>query len=242
MNGFDYGANGITFARKQDDGPVVSVIVPACGQVDLTRRCVEAVAKHTEVPWEVVLVDNGSTAEESAALRGLCDDVEATYLHFDGMIGYPAAINRGVEAARGECVCLMNNDAAFTGPWAKRLIGDLREADVVSPIVDQIAQPCQRLGMAPGCRSEVPMLFFVCVVMRRAFFQKMGGLDERFGLGNSEDVQFCEDVRARGGKLLVDPAVFVTHAGSATFLAVLGVDGYRKLIEDNRLLREDTLA
>lgn len=228
------------FARKPNgERPVISVIVPACGQVALTRRCVESVAQYTEVPWEVVLIDNGSTRDESAALRGLCEDVEGTYLHYDEMIGYPAAINRGVEQARGEVVCLMNNDAAFTWPWAKRLLDGLRFGDVVSPIVDQIAQPCQRLGMAPGTRSEVGMLFFVCVIMRTSFFRRMGGLDERFGLGNSEDAQFCEDVKARGGKLLVDPAVFVTHAGSATFLAKLGPDGYRRLLDENRMLREE---
>lgn len=226
-----------TLARK----PAVSVIVPACGQVALTKRCVESVAQYTDVDWELVLVSNGGTAEEVVALRGLCADVEGTFVHVEKMAGYPKAVNLGVAQAQGEYLCLMNNDAAFCGPWAKRLIADLREADVVSPIVDQIGQPCQRLGLAAGGRSYVGMLFFVCVVMRTSLFRMMGGLDERFGLGNSEDAQFCEDLKARGGRLMVDPGVFVTHQGSATFLAVLGPEGYQRLLDENALRQAEGL-
>lgn len=220
--------------------PAVSVIVPACGQVPLTRRCVESVRRWTtDVAWEVVLVSNGSTPAEADELAELVGD-DGRFVHFDEMIGYPRAINEGVRLATGEYVCLMNNDAAFTGPWAKRLIGQLAYGDVVSPIVDNIGQPCQRLGdrWAPGRLAAVRMLFFVCVVLRRSLFWEMGGLDEQFGLGNSEDVVFCEAVKAQGGTLLVDPAVFVTHAGSATFLAVLGAEGYQALVSHNHGLRE----
>ncbi len=220
--------------------PVVSVIVPACGQVELTRRCVDSVRRWTtDVPWELVLVSNGSTPEEADELAVLVGG-DGRFVHFDEMIGYPRAINEGVRLASGEYVCLMNNDAAFTGPWAQRLIAALEHGDVVSPIVDNIGQPVQRLGdrWAPGRLAQVGMLFFVCVLMRRSLFWELGGLDERFGLGNGEDVVFCERVMAQGGRLLVDPAVLVTHAGSATFMALLGESGYRELLERNRMLRE----
>ena len=162
------------------------------------------------------------------------------FIHVDKMLGYPVAINQGVRNANGEYICLLNNDAAFTGPWAARLTAALDYGEVVSPLFDNIGQPCQRLGHpgAPGRLAEVGMLFFVCAVMRRETFNVIGGLDERFGLGNGEDVVFCEEVKANGGRLLVEPAVFVTHKGSATFLATLGPDGYRDLLAANRKLRE----
>lgn len=226
-------AGEVRFARK----PMVSVIVPACGQVGLTARCVAALKQYTDVPWELVLVSNGSSAAEAAQLQGLCEGINGDFIHHETMLGYPKAVNVGVASATGEYICLLNNDAAFTGPWAKRLIWALNRGEIVSPVVDQIGQPCQRLGSAPGTLSEVGMLFFVCVVMRRSLFMRMGGLDERYGLGNSEDVQFCEDVKARGGRLLVEPGVFVTHKGSATFLSVLGPDGYGKLLQENNAQR-----
>lgn len=228
---------------------MISIVVPVCGQVALTRRCVESIKAHTDVPWELILVSNGSTAAEADELHGLYDGF-GEFVHFPEMLGYPRAINEGVRRTGGEYICLLNNDAAFTGPWAKRLLTPLapspdcdpergRNAVVISPVIDNIGQACQRLGdqWAPGRLAEVGMLFFVCVVMRRQLFDELGGLDERFGLGNGEDVAFCEAVQAAGGHLLVEPAVFVTHRGSATFLAKLGVEGYRRLLEENRVAR-----
>jgi GT2 family glycosyltransferase len=220
---------------------VISIIVPACGQVALTRRCVASIKQHTDMPWELILVSNGSTPAEAEELRALHDGFGA-FVHHDEMLGYPRAINEGVRLACGDYLCLLNNDAAFTGPWATRLLGPLGSAErvVISPVIDNIGQPCQRLGdpWAPSRLAEVGMLFFVCVVMRRQLFEEISGLDERFGLGNGEDVVFCEAVKARGGRLLVEPAVFVTHRGSATFLATLGAAGYRELLAANHRLRE----
>ena len=220
---------------------MISIIVPACGQVALTRRCVASIKQHTDMPYEFIVVSNGSTDAEARELAELCVP-QGIFIHDAAMLGYPAAINAGARFARGEYLCLLNNDAAFTGPWAKRLTAPLiaGERVVISPIIDNIGQPCQKLGHlgAPGRLAEVGMIFFVCAVMRRELFTELGGLDERFGLGNGEDVQFCEAVKELGGRLLVEPAVFVTHRGSATFLATLGVDGYQKLLADNRKLRE----
>jgi O-antigen biosynthesis protein len=231
---------------------MISIIVPACGQVVLTRRCVDSIKRYTDMPWELILVSNGSTPVEVEELRALHDGFGA-FVHHDEMIGYPRAINEGARLAGGDYLCLLNNDAAFTGPWAPRLVAGVEAGEragqprpydqrpvVISPVIDNVGQACQRLGdqWAPGRLAEVGMIFFVCAVMRRQTFEDIGGLDERFGLGNGEDVQFCEAVKARDGRLLVEPAVFVTHRGSATFLATLGVEGYRRLIEDNRKLRE----
>ena len=222
---------------------MISIIVPVCGQVALTRRCIKSIRRWTDMPWELILVSNGSSAAEVEELRGLYYGF-GQFVHFEEMIGYPRAINEGVRRASGEYLCLLNNDAAFTGPWAKRLTAPLSAGErvVISPVIDNIGQPCQRLGhpWAPGRLAEVGMLFFVCVVLRRELFNELGGLDERFGLGNGEDVQFCEAVKAAGGRLLVEPAVFVTHQGSATFLATLGVEGYQRLLAENRRLRDSS--
>lgn len=219
---------------------MISIIVPACGQVALTRRCVQSIRRWTtDVDYELVLVSNGSSPEEAEELAALCERDGDVFVHSDRMLGYPRAVNEGVRRALGEYVCLLNNDAAFTGPWARRLVAALDLGAVVSPIVDNIGQPAQRLGdrWAPGTLSAAGMLFFVCVLLRRALFWEIGGLDERFGLGNGEDVAFCNAVKARQGLLLVEPAVFVTHAGSATFLAVLGQEGYQELMAQNVVLR-----
>lgn len=220
----------------RDREAMISVIVPAVGNVALTRRCVESLRLHSTGPVEVVLVDNGSTEEESAALADLGAE---QYIELAKMVGFPAAVNRGVAEATGEWVCLLNNDArVLTHGWDLRLIETLTayQGQVVSPVVDFIANPAQRLGTAAGRVCEAPVLFFVCVVLRRKLFLALDGLDERFGLGNSEDEDFCIRLRQAGGRLLVDPAVFVNHLGHATFRQV---PGFGELLATNRQVLRD---
>jgi GT2 family glycosyltransferase len=40
---------------------MASLIILCCNQVDLTRQCLESVLRHTRPPYELVLIDNGST-------------------------------------------------------------------------------------------------------------------------------------------------------------------------------------
>jgi GT2 family glycosyltransferase len=205
--------------------PVVSVIIPAVGNVELTRRCVQSVRKFANLPVEIVLVENGSKPTNREALADLDAEV---FLSYDRMIGYPAAINRGAAAARGEYLCLLNNDTEMTQPgWDAQLVFTLQTtgAAVVSPVVDFVANPAQRADAAQPARApfEAAELFFVCVLLRRDLFAELGALDEGFGLGNCEDKDFCRRAVQAGGRLVIEPAVFVRHAGNSTFRRLPGV-------------------
>lgn len=198
----------------------LSVIIGAVGNVALTRRCVESVRACSTLAPEIVLVDNGSMAAESDELARLGAQV---LLHYPGMIGYPAAMNAGVASASGEFVCLLNNDAEVTQTgWDARLVSVLEAvpAAVVAPVTDRVAHPGQR-AVGPVAVSQAELLLtdavhFVCVVMRRRTFVDLGGLDERFGLGNYEDNDFCRRVRNAGGRLVIDPGVWMRHECHAT--------------------------
>jgi glycosyltransferase involved in cell wall biosynthesis len=44
-------------------GELASIIVVCCNQLEFTRRCVDSVLRHTRPPYELIVVDNGSTDE-----------------------------------------------------------------------------------------------------------------------------------------------------------------------------------
>lgn len=214
----------------------LSVVIGAVGQVELTRRCVESARTLATLCPEIVLVDNGSTAAESDALARLGAEV---LLHYPQMLGYPAAMNAGVEAASGEFVCLLNNDTEFVQPgWDERLVSVLeviQGAEIVAPAASYSCHPGQRAAgplavsqMELRETSDVP---FVCAVMRRARYVDLGGLDEGFGLGNFEDVDFCWRVREQGGRVLIDPGVWLWHEGHATMSSLADFAG---LLEENQ--------
>jgi GT2 family glycosyltransferase len=67
--------------------------------------------------------------------------------------------------------------------------------------------------------------------MKRAVYDKIGGLDERFGLGMSDDDDLAERARRAGFELAVAHDLFVHHFGSRTF-AGNGIDT-EKLLDEN---------
>ena len=218
---------------------MLSVVVPCVGNVELTRRCVASLVATTANRWELILVENGSTPGHREALAdvalgaGRCDDVgmddgrcgmwpeRVVFLSWDRMLGYPAAVNRGILAASGTFVCLLNNDTEVVTPgWDGVLIEALEgtpEAVIAAPVCDFVANPAQDCRTAAPGRADVETLCFVAVLMRRGLFAEIGLLDEDFGLGKWEDREFCVRARRAGGRLVVEPAAFLRHAGHGTF-------------------------
>jgi GT2 family glycosyltransferase len=79
----------------------------------------------------------------------------------------------------------------------------------------------------------VPKLSGFCLLMKRAVYDRIGGLDERFGLGFFDDDNLSERARRAGFELAVAHDLFVHHFGSRTF-AGNGIDAERLLDENAR--------
>ena len=84
--------------------------------------------------WELIVIDNGSTDGTGEYLAGVQDasPVPVTVIANATNRGFPAAINQGLQYARGEYLVLLNNDVVVTDGWLAQLIGlasiDRREA------------------------------------------------------------------------------------------------------------------
>ncbi len=82
---------------------LASIIVPCWNQVVFTRQCVAALRQHTRDPWELIVIDNGSTDGTGHYLAGVRDmsSVPVTVISNATNLGFPAAINQGLRSARG---------------------------------------------------------------------------------------------------------------------------------------------
>lgn len=196
--------------------PVISIIIPCSVNHDGARRCIQSIRGKSQLRHEIILVENGMK-------RSLCDLVEQT-IQYDHAIGFPKAINAGLQEARGDYICLMNDDVEIETPdWDRKLIQAMEKNGgwIISPITDFVANKYQHNSTYEdrGYREiiDAPYLHFVCVIFPRSTFDQVGLLDERFSPGNSEDLDYCIRIRRAGGKMLVDPNVFVHHGGHKTF-------------------------
>ncbi len=97
--------------------PVVSVVLPQFGRVDLTRACVCSLQSVTSVPVEVILVLDGSSEEEYwQTLRFFRRAVEVPWrvVWVVRRSGYARAVNAGLRWVRAkEAVLIANNDLVF---------------------------------------------------------------------------------------------------------------------------------
>ena len=101
-----------------------SIIIPCWNQLEFTQQCVAALKDHTRPPWELIVIDNGSTDHTADYLAGVRDmaAVPVTVVSNARNLGFPAAINQGLQLARGEYLVLLNNDVVVTDGWLDQLI------------------------------------------------------------------------------------------------------------------------
>lgn len=237
---------------------LASLILLCCNELAYTRLCLESVFRHTRPPFELILVDNGSTDGTGDYLRQIADQPgpeRVEVIRNATNLGFPAGVNQGLAVARGEYLVLLNNDTIVTPHWLDGLIravasqwpsvgmsgavsnfaGGVQQvpaAEQVPP--DRVAAP-RRIGCM-GRTREAPMLSGFCLLMRRDVLAAVGGLDERFGLGFFDDDDLSRRVRQAGYRLAVADDVYVHHFGSRTFLG-LGIDTGRQLRENHDRFR-----
>jgi cephalosporin hydroxylase/GT2 family glycosyltransferase len=233
-----------------------SVIIPCYGQLEFTRQCIDALVHHTHCSWELIIIDNASTdgtAEYLAGLQQRFSD-RLRVVHNEKNLGFPAACNQGLAAARGEYLVLLNNDAIVTDGWLDQLIALADSSPTIGlagPMSNYVSPP-QLVENVPytdmgsmhsfasewraqhrGKWFEASKLSGFCVLIKRGVYEAVGGLDERFGIGFFDDDDLGLRVRKAGFRLAVAQDLFVHHFGSRTFVGA-GINAEQLLRENQQ--------
>jgi cellulose synthase/poly-beta-1,6-N-acetylglucosamine synthase-like glycosyltransferase/peptidoglycan/xylan/chitin deacetylase (PgdA/CDA1 family) len=108
--------------------PPVSIVVPAFNEAVGIERAVRSLAASDYPDFEIIVVDDGST-------DGTADLVDRLSLPRVTVIrqtssGKPAALNRGIAAARHDVIAMVDADTIFETETLGRLVQPLRERDV----------------------------------------------------------------------------------------------------------------
>jgi GT2 family glycosyltransferase len=205
--------------------------------LDMTRRCVESVQRHTSEPVEWIAVDNGST---DGTLQFWNSTPGVKLIANEENKGFAAGTNQGMLQATGDYILLLNNDTIVTPNWLSALLAALHRdpsIGIVGPVSDNIA-PIQRIPDAEwpslenldayaaqrqkdlaGSGFYAHKLIGFCMLFHRSLLDRIGGFDERFFPGNFEDDDFSIRTRISGKNLWVAQDVFIHHAGQGTFLS-----------------------
>src|SRR5512135_2610766 len=98
--------------------PTVAAIVPHWNRRDLLPPFFESLGRQQRLFDEMIVVDNGST-DDSAALA---ESIGARVLRLGQNLGFAAAVNRGIRAARAEWVAILNNDITLDPGWLRHIL------------------------------------------------------------------------------------------------------------------------
>jgi GT2 family glycosyltransferase/Flp pilus assembly protein TadD len=244
------------FAEPRPTGDeLASIIVLCCDQLDYTRGCLESLLRCTRAPYELILVDNGSTDGTLAyleAVRHQRGPARVEVLRNESNRGVPAAWNQAIARARGRYLVFLNNDTVLAPGWLEGLVSqalhDWPRVGLVGPVTNGAPEPqgiragydslehldafaAQRRQDFAGRPLLVRRLTGFCLLVRREVLERVGTFDERFGLGFFEDDDLGVRAQEAGYRLVVARDVYVHHYGNRTF-EHLGID-FRQRMEAN---------
>jgi len=120
----------------KNTNPVVSIVVPVVNQPDMTIRCFNAIRMSTQLPFELIWVDNGSTKESRELIYRQVDTFSENCVVIKNSTneGFIKATNQGIDAARGDYVILLNNDTEVFHGWDRQLTKPLYLYDDVGAV------------------------------------------------------------------------------------------------------------
>jgi O-antigen biosynthesis protein len=208
---------------------MIDIIIPVVDLLPDTKACVDSVNQASVgEEYRLIIVDNGSQKETSNYLKSL----NCILIRNENNLGFVKAINQGLNRSSGD-VILLNNDTLLPEGW----IGKLKAVATVDEKIGLVGplsesgggnQSQQDLSWIQE-RNDFPLpttgnkyllteaIAFFCVYIKRSVINSIGVLDENFGFGQSDDVDYCIRAMKAGFKIALATDLVIQHQVSATF-------------------------
>ncbi len=217
--------------------PLISVVIPNHNGGGYLKPCLESLRGQTYERMEIIVVDNASADGSAEIVRTIVP--QAAVLRSNRNLGFAGGVNRGIRAARGDWIAVLNNDTEAAPDWLEecaRAVSNHPEADFLACRIKTSADPGRlysagdcflRAGIGYRRGQEQPdreQFSRECEIFapsgcaglysRRALL-KTDGFDEKF-FAYLEDVDLGLRLHAAGCGGLYVPGAVVYHRGAAT--------------------------
>jgi O-antigen biosynthesis protein len=225
--------------------PSVGIVIPTRDRADLLAECIRGLNERTDyAAYEIVVVDNGSTAADALALlRDLKRDARVKVLERAGPFNFSALSNDGAKVTRAPVLAFVNNDIVVVDPgWLKPLVrfavmpqigvvgakllfpdGRLQHAGVVlgfGGIAGHLYRrmPADHRGYCNRLTvaHEVGAVTAACIAVERYKFDAVGGFDAENLPVDLNDMDLCLRISERGWTSLWTPESVLVHLQSAS--------------------------
>jgi ADP-heptose:LPS heptosyltransferase/GT2 family glycosyltransferase len=216
----------------------VSIIIPTCGAGDLVKNCIASIQDLTaNQNFEIVCVEN-TPASETRTRRWLKRNADKA-IRVEDSFNWSRFNNTAASAAspESEYLLFLNDDTeVFEPEWLDALLehGQRQEVGVTGAMLLYPDRTIQHAGLqmvAPGrgrhaskfapeddagsfgrtlTQRNVIAVTGACMLIRRSFFQDLGGFDEAHAVINN-DLDLCLRSLDRGKSVMYTPYAKLIH-------------------------------
>jgi glycosyltransferase domain-containing protein len=226
---------------RHTERPLVSIIVPAGGNLSALQQCLQAVLLRTRyIQFEVLIALNPNQSAEVNDWLGTYQHPKVSVLRADQTLSDAALYNAASQQAQGEYLVLLAADSEVVNPnWLESLLNHAQrpEVGVVGPkLIDRDGKVTQA-GLVLGMNGGVGSAFVgekhdaegylhrlaleqnysavskVCLMVRKALFDELDGLDNVTFADGLSDVDLCLRAGQAGYLTVWTPLVQVIHSG-----------------------------
>jgi glycosyltransferase involved in cell wall biosynthesis len=206
--------------------PFVSVVIPCRNEARFLPRCLDSILSgdYPADRMEVLAVDGSSSDATRECIRAYAQRDGRVRLVENPQATTPAALNRGIDAARGEVIARVDAHAAVAPDYFTRCVEHLSSsgADNVGGVMRTLPRDCgwfagpiaaalshpfgvgnSYFRIGSGEPRWVDTVFGGC--WRRQVFERVGRFNPE--LLRSQDLEFSLRLRAAGGRTLLAPDV-----------------------------------
>jgi len=234
----------------------VSVIIPTFNRFSLISRAIDSVLNQTIKPFEIIVVDDGSSDNTSTFIK---NNYKSVKLIKQNNLGVSKARNVGIKNSSGDWIALLDSDDEWEKNKLEVQIKSLSEYDYYS--VCHTNEIWIRNGIRVNQKKRHQKyggdIFDKCldicrispssIIFKKNIINEVGWFDE--GLSICEDYDLWLRITANFKILFIDKPLIIKYGGHSDQLSksVNGIEAYRikslenllsntKLIKDYKLL------
>jgi O-antigen biosynthesis protein len=228
----------------------VSIIIAVWNQLGYTKLAVDFILKNSAgVPFELIIVDNGSRPDVRAYFDSIRDRASLQYIRNETNLGPIRAINQGLKCATYDIAVVIHNDVLILDNRWLQKISSAMESDSLIGIVglagrkeiyktgcvneESLKHSLQDDDLNEPMKEEMAGAAVVdglCFAMRRELIDRLGGLDEAYGYMHCYDLDVSLASIAAGFKNVVVriPALHLANGGITR-----KTRDYKRLVKDD---------